>query len=61
MGVVLSIDPVSPASITLVTAPAAILRSRITRLVPTKNHGRFLNVSHPKSTADPIENPIATP
>jgi hypothetical protein len=59
MGVDLSTDPVSPASITLVTAPAAILRSRMTRLKPTKNHGRFLNVSHPKSTADPIENSIA--
>ena len=33
--------------------------SRITTVEPTKNHGRFLNVSQPKRMADPVENSMA--
>ena len=35
--------------------------SRITTVEPTKNQGRFLNVSHPKRRADPVENSMAAP
>jgi hypothetical protein len=30
--------------------------SRMITVEPTKNHGRFLNVSQPKRMADPVEN-----
>jgi len=32
--------------------------SRMTKVEPTKNHGRRLNVSHPKRMAAPEENPM---
>ena len=33
----------------------------MTNVDPTKNQGRFLNVSHPKRKADPVENSMAAP
>ncbi len=33
----------------------------MTTVEPTKNHGRFLNVSQPKRKADPVENSMTAP
>jgi hypothetical protein len=33
----------------------------MTTVDPTKNHGRFLNVSQPKRMADPVEKSMAEP
>ena len=54
-----------PADIDKLMSSAPIRRSittgtsKMTTAEPTKNHGRRLNVSHPKRMADPVENSIA--
>jgi hypothetical protein len=42
-----SADPVITASTPLVKPLISPERSRMTKVAPTKNHGRCLNVSHP--------------
>jgi hypothetical protein len=52
-------EPVMAASIPLVTPSTKPEASMMRKVAPTKNHGRRLNVSHPKRRAAPAENSMA--
>jgi hypothetical protein len=49
------------ASMPRVKASTKTAARRITTVEPTKNQGRFLNVSQPKRKADPVENSMTAP
>ena len=56
-----SAEPPTAASRALLKASIKPEASRMTTVEPTKNQGRFLNVSQPKRKADPVENSMAAP